>query len=78
MIRKCTHLECFRVFPDPAPVFVVEKRVEEDEVEILVRLQRVLVLVLREAVIYAVDTAKVRDNLNMKWLPSIHRYVRYG
>ena len=37
-IETETHFECFSVFRYLAPVLVVEKRVEEDEIEVLVHL----------------------------------------
>ena len=58
-----SHLECARVLCNLASVLVVEEGVEEDEIEILVDLQRVFVPVLRELFAHAVETPRARDEL---------------
>lgn len=47
-------------------LFVVEKRVQKDEVDILIRLQRVFVRVLRERVLDAIEGLRIWDKLDVE------------
>ena len=48
------------------PVLVVMKRVEEDKVEVVKRVERVLVLVLGKSRLHTVDAAGLRNNLSQQ------------
>ena len=50
------------------PVLVVMERVEEDKVEVVKRVERILVLVLGKIRLHTVDTAGLRNNLSQQAL----------
>lgn len=58
-----THLESVCILGDLAPFLVVVQRIEEDEVEVLERVKRVFVLVLREIRLDPIDAARLGNNL---------------
>ena len=58
-----THLQGRCVLRYLAALLVVVERVEEDEVEVLERVERVLVLVLGEIRLDTVDAARLWDDL---------------
>ena len=58
-----THLQGRCVLRYLAALLVVVERVEEDEVEVLERVKRVFVLVLREIRLNPIDAARLGNNL---------------